>query len=178
MEHTGWYPDYQLRLFKKGKGKFLKSKVHEPISIDGGVGEITSPLLHENYQTINQFLQRLIIYTDSESKALVESGYKFSYSDVIRMPFQEFLRRFFNQKGYLDGIHGLALSMLMAFYHLIIFLKIWELNKFKETENSLDIFAHESKQIGRELKYWIYNSKKEDESNPAKKLFYKTRQKL
>ncbi|HSX40197.1 MAG TPA: glycosyltransferase family 2 protein, partial [Candidatus Saccharimonadales bacterium] len=40
IEHTGWYPDYQLRLFKKGKGKFAEIHVHELVSIDGLVGKL------------------------------------------------------------------------------------------------------------------------------------------
>jgi len=124
IEHTGWYPDYQLRLFKKGKGKYVSKKVHEPIVVEGKIERLLSPIHHENYQSINQFLNRMVAYTDSEAEALLAGGYEFNYIDAIRMPFQEFLRRFFTHEGYKDGLHGLILSLLMGFYHFVIFLKV------------------------------------------------------
>ena len=160
IEHTGWYPDYQLRLFKKGTGKFVSAKVHEPIVVSGGTEQLSSPMIHENYQSINQFLSRMIVYTESEAQALIEGGYRLQIMDAIRMPFQEFLRRFFSQEGYKDGIHGLILSLLMSFYHFVIFLKIWEENKFTRHDKILDEFTEEAKKIKKEFSFWTKDARK------------------
>jgi len=179
IEHTGWYPDYQLRLFRKGKGKYMSSKVHEQIIVDAETDRLSSPIHHENYQSINQFLNRMIIYTDSEANALIKNGYEFNYLDSIRMPFQEFLRRFFSEEGYKDGLHGLVLSLLMAFYHLIIFVKAWEKRKFIETEeNILEGFSPESKKIHEEFSHWISRAKEKETKNPIKKILLKATRRI
>ncbi|MDE2591206.1 MAG: glycosyltransferase family 2 protein, partial [Patescibacteria group bacterium] len=103
MQHTGWYPDYQLRLFKKGKAKFISKHVHENMQIDGLTENLKEPLIHENYQTISQFIKRnYLTYAPNEAQSLIDNGYKFSYFDVIWFPAKEFLSRFFAREGYKD----------------------------------------------------------------------------
>ena len=171
IKHTGWYPDYQLRLFRKGKGRFVSSKVHEPIVVEGKIEKLSSPIYHENYQSINQFLSRTIVYTDSEAKALIKSGYQIKPIDALQMPMQEFLRRFFTQEGYRDGLHGLILSLLMAFYHLIIFVKLWETNRFRESdENILDMVEGQMRDIRKEFVHWFADAKKKETKNPIRKI--------
>lgn len=179
IKHTGWYPDYQLRLFKKGVGKFVSAKVHEPIVVEGRIEKLTSPLLHENYQSINQFLSRTIIYTDSEAKELIKSGYQIKPIDALQMPVRELLRRFFTQEGYRDGLHGLILSLLMAFYHLIIFVKLWETNRFRESdENILDMVEGQMRDIRREFIHWFADAKKKETKNPIRKIMLKISQRI
>lgn len=177
IEHTGWYPDYQLRLFKKGVGKFEKSKVHEPIVVAGKLGKLKQDIYHQNYQTVNQFIQRLVVYTDSEAKALATSGKNLTYLDAIKMPFDEFLRRFFTQEGYKDGLHGLVLSLFMAFYHLVIFAKVWEGKKFGEQQTDIESLKNESKKMGHELAFWILDAKKNQTHNPIRRKLMSIAQK-
>ncbi len=157
IQHAGWYPDYQLRLFRKGKGEFAKKHVHEMLSLEGEPGTFSGDLMHLNYESVSQFLDKMIrIYTTSEAQHLINNGYEFKLSDSIKMPTQEFLRRFFLQKGYKDGAHGLILSLLMSFYHLVVFAKLWEINKFKDSEeNSLLIFEEEFRNVKKEVDYWV-----------------------
>jgi len=77
IEHTGWYPDYQLRLFRKSKGKFPEKHVHEMIKVEGETGYLKGDLLHYNYVTISQFLSKLNIYVANEAEQLIAGGYKF-----------------------------------------------------------------------------------------------------
>src|SRR3989344_3756182 len=121
IEHTGWYPDYQLRLFKKDKGKFEEKHVHEMIKLEGESKKLNNPIAHYNYENISQFLRKTLLYAENEANQLIEKGYNFAWQDSIRFPIKEFISRFFAREGYRDGLHGLVLSLLMAFYHLIIF---------------------------------------------------------
>ena len=120
IEHAGWYPDYQMRLFRRGKGKFPAKHVHEMVDVDGETAYLKTPLLHLNFETISQFLYKHIeLYAANEAEALLKKNYKVDALDAIRMPMNEFLSRFFAREGYRDGLHGLVLSLLMAFYHLL-----------------------------------------------------------
>lgn len=160
IRHTGWYPDYQLRLFKKGKGKFPEIHIHEMVEVRGETANLKGHIEHLNYESILQFLVKLTnIYVPNEAKVLIDNGYKITWQDCLGMSTREFINRFFAQKGYKDGLHGLVLSLLMAFYHLIVFIKIWEKQGFKEQKIKLDSIAKESKKVQKEFKYWFLTAK-------------------
>ncbi len=177
IEHTGWYPDPQLRLFRKGKGKFAEKHVHEMIDIDGKVEYLKEPMIHFNYTSVSQFLVKMTnIYVPNEADVKISQGYKVDFADSIKFPLREFLSRFFARQGYKDGFHGLMLSLLMAFYHFAIFALIWEKQGFEEIErgNILIKSSTEIKDAGKEISYWIRNEKIESTKNPVKKILYKT----
>lgn len=179
IEHTGWYPDYQLRLFKTGKGKFGKEHVHELLEVYGEKAYLHTDLLHQNYESISQFISRnFLFYAKNEAKNKLQSGYTFSYLDAFSFPSKEFLSRFFAREGYKDGLHGLMLSLLMAAYHLAIFAYIWEEKKFVQTEISLQEIKNAMQNVEKEQAYWLTSSQINEEKNPFKKIMLKTKRKL
>lgn len=175
IRHTGWYPDYQLRLFRRGKGKFAEEHVHEKIEVDGKIGTLEGDLVHENYDTIMQFMQKMcIVYAPNEAEQLLKNGYEFSYSDAIRFPFREFIGRFFARGGYRDGFHGLMLSFLMAFYHFVVFANLWEKRGFVDEQlNPMDLVAEEFGKSKTEWNYWVAEQKIKATQNPFKKVYLK-----
>ena len=72
MEHTGWYPDYQMRLFKNGQGHYPCKTVHELIEISGEIGTLKKDLLHHHYNSMSQFLVRLDKYTTNDVQYLLK----------------------------------------------------------------------------------------------------------
>jgi len=134
IEHSRWWPDYLIKFFKKGKIKF-SNKIHVPPQTLG-VGrrlEATegNALIHHNFQSVAQFVDRLNRYTDIQAEELQRSGYNFDWKDLLIRPSNEFFSRFFAGEGYKDGLHGLVLAILQAFSELVVYLKVWEQNKFK-----------------------------------------------
>lgn len=181
IEHTGWYPDFQLRLFRNGHGKYDKRHVHEPLKIDGEIQKLNEPLIHYNFETVSQFLYRhLLVYAPNEAEELDSRGYVFDWKSAIRFPMSEFLSRFFAREGYKDGFHGLMLSLLMGFYHLAIFAYLWEKKNFKDVDNENIIYGLEKelKKSKKEFNYW-YNTKSIDlEKNLLKKTTIKLKRKF
>jgi glycosyltransferase involved in cell wall biosynthesis len=181
IQHTGWYPDPQLRLFKKGKGKYVKAHVHEALKLDGESAYLKEFIIHHHYETIAQFIRRTVdIYAPNEAQDYLDKGYQFSYFDAVRFPLNEFISRFFARKGYKDGFHGLMLSLLMAFYHFLIFAFLWEKQGFKEydKEDFLRDTETEFKKSGREILYWISKEKLEALKNPVRRNLQKISNKL
>jgi glycosyltransferase involved in cell wall biosynthesis len=179
IEHTGWYPDKQLRLFKRGSGKFAEKHVHEMIVVSGETLELSGDIIHYNYETVAQFLHKVfVIYGPNEAEQLLENGYTFNALDAIRMPAKEFISRFFAQQGYKDGLHGLVLSLLMACYHLVVFCYLWEKQKFVD---SVDIkLSHVGKEftnIQKEIAYWQANEAIKNSKSVAEKYWHKIRRK-
>lgn len=181
IEHTGWYPDLQLRLFKKGKGKFEEEHVHEMVKAEGDVGYLRNHIVHDSYESISQFLKKLAtIYGPNEADQLIKKGYNFDWRDAIRFPVKEFLSRFFAREGYKDGFHGLMLSSLMAFYHFIVFSYIWEKHKFKQINDATMLVQTEKeiKQSSKDLFFWFAKEKTKLIKNPLKQIFHKILRKV
>jgi len=181
IQHSGWYPDHQLRLFKQGEGKFEKKHVHEPLVIKGEVGKLTEHIIHNNYESVSQFLHRgLLVYAPNEAEELLRKGYVFDYKDVIRFPLKEFLSRYFAREGYKDGFHGLVLSFLMAFYHFAVFVYLWEKKNFVEVkrEELVKGMRDEFNNAAQEISYWISSKKIEQETSTLKKVGLKIKRKL
>lgn len=180
IKHSIWWPDYNLRLFKKGTGKFAQKHVHEKLSVEGEVDKLESPMVHYNYRTVSQFISKLNnSYTESEAENFIKSGKKIQWYDAIRWPVGDFLKTFFAQKGYRDGIHGLVLSSFQSFYALVFFAKVWERAEgFKDMtpDNFLVETIKEFNRAAKEIKYWIYESLISE--NPAKRYYYKIRRKF
>ncbi len=176
-----WWPDYQLRLFKKGKGEFPQKHVHEYIYVEGKTEKMQEPMLHRNYDSIAQFLYKMDkIYTENESKRIIAISSKVTWVDALRFPVNDFLKTFFLQKGYRDGLHGLVLSLLQALYMEVTFAKVWENQGFTE-ENSRSFikdFFKECKKIAKEFRYWFLTSFISETKNPIKKISYKILRKL
>jgi len=128
IRHTGWYPDYQLRLLKRGKAHYDPSReVHEVVILDGEAGHLQNTLTHYNYQTVRQFLTRQRVYTDYEAGILFSQGVRPKPQNYILQPLREFWRRYVTWQGYLDGGHGLLLSLLMAYFNGVMYIHLRQL---------------------------------------------------
>lgn len=174
IQHGLWWPDKQLRLFKRGLGGFPCKHVHEYLSVDGLTSELTSSMVHYNYETVSQFIRKMDeIYTVSEVENHLASGYRVIWYDAIRFPMSDFVKTFFAQRGFKDGLHGLVLSLLQAFYSFIVFVKLWEREKFNQEELSLGVIEQEMARARGELRYWLLSEKIAQASNFVRKLWYR-----
>jgi len=177
IKHAGWYPDYQLRFFVKGYGEF-SGLIHERVKVRGGVGYLKAPLVHYNYRSVGGFLDRLNRYTTFEAEQLIEGGYKLKQEDFITRPVEEFLRRFFSLKGYKDGLHGLVLSLLMAFYTLVIYLKVWEKRGFEKKLISRATIKRLTVRFKKEVCYWWWTYLLEGEKNKLRDFYLRAKRKI
>lgn len=181
IEHSGWYPDHQLRIFRKGKGIFKTETVHQGINVDGDKEYLSEHLLHRNYENISQFIQKnMIIYAKNQANALIKTGYVLTPGDLIKIPWKEFLSRYFARKGYKDGIHGLFLSLLMAASHLVMLGYVWEKEGFREVSSRKVLEDAESEfiAVNKDLKFWFVSIKIDESKNPIRKLSLKLKSKL
>ncbi len=171
IQHSGWWPDYQTRFFKKGKVTW-QNKIHsKPEKVGLGLTleqEEKWAIVHRNYQSVGQFVQRLSRYTDVEVQELRKAGYGFNRADLLQKPLEEFLSRFFAAQGYKDGLHGLALSILQAFSFFILYLKLWESEGFKQENVDMINLEKEADKSTQALKYWFSQS---SNKNLFKRLF-------
>lgn len=155
-----WWPDNQLRLFRRNRGKFPCLHVHEYIKVDGKTDNLVQPFIHFNYETVTQYIYKMdTIYTENEVANQVSLEYKLAWFDAIRFPTSDFLKIYFAQRGYRDGLHGLVLAILQSFYSFIVFAKLWEREKFNDIEINIPQLEAELKRSTQDYKYWVYTTK-------------------
>lgn len=174
-----WWPDYNTRFFKAGSVKW-SDKIHSKPTTSGQGLTLPSEerwaIIHHHYDSISQFVARANRYSDIQARELKKSGYELKWSDILLKPLEEFVSRFFANNGYKDGLHGLVLSLLQAFSFLLVYLKIWEMEDFKEEALNLSTVKEISTQAGKDLNYWFrYSSLSK---NPLKRFLQKAKNKL
>jgi len=115
VKHCGLYPDYTVRLFKKGFGKFSNDKVHEKIIIQGKVGTLKNHMLHFAYENIDEFISKQNRYSSLNAKH--------NRLKALLNPYWTFLKIYFLKKGFLDGWRGFVIAKLYAQYTFWKYIK-------------------------------------------------------
>lgn len=179
ITHGIWWPDRQLRLFRRGTGRYPEKHVHEYIAVSGINRKLEHAFVHYNYDSLSQYLSKMQdIYTGSEVEKLVATGYRVDWRDAIRFPVSDFLKLYFAQSGYKDGLHGLVLASLQAFYSFLIFVKLWEREKFQEIDTPFGNVRKEFVNAGRETKYWLHTTAILDTTNPLARFVHRILRRL
>lgn len=178
IQHTGWWPDYQLRLFKKGYVKWLDEIHSFPITrgiVKQFPGKEELAIVHHEYQSVEQFISRLNRYTSIKAESLNKAKLG-SNKQPFKVFGDEFLSRLFARRGIEDGVHGISLSLLQAMYEAVVQIKVIFDQKqdghlsSRETILSLRKFQ-------RDLDYWIADYEV-SHSKGFKKLIWKLRRKF
>ena len=177
IKHSGWYPDYQMRLFKRGQGLYPCKRIHENQVVKGSIGKLKNNIIHNNYESVEQFIFKLNKYTSLDVNYLEKEIGKIKIVDLITRPANEFVKRLVAEKGYRDGIHGLVLSVLQSFYEFVVIAKIWEKQGFSEQKVSLVQIEKTTKQVVCDWRWWRWENKIEKNKGLVK-LFYRIRRKF
>ena len=127
IRRCGWYPDYNLRLFQKSKGGFLERAVHERVAVKGRTGTLQSPLVHETYRSLSDYLQRMDRYSTLAAVEMYHQQRKFHLVDLIFRPPFTFFQMYLLRAGFLEGYKGWILSVLYAFYTFTKYIKLKEM---------------------------------------------------
>lgn len=126
MRHGRLYPDWQLRLFRRGAGRFVARAVHESVHVDGRVERLRGPLLHRSYRDVAEFLDRANRYSSLAAAEALRSGRTAGAADLVLRPLGRFVSMYVLHRGFLDGWRGFLLAVLYAYYVFIRSVKIWE----------------------------------------------------
>ncbi len=126
IKHSGWFPDYQLRLFKRDRARFEERLVHERVIVEGKVGRLKSPLLHYTYNSLTEFLEKMERYTELWAEEQKRKGKKGGILKGFGHGVWTFLKMYFLRLGFLDGRYGILLASLYANYTLIKYTKLEE----------------------------------------------------
>lgn len=162
IEHAGWWPDYQLRLFRKSEVEW-GTRIHQPPTCHGTTctlpDDVTQCIVHHNYSSIDDYLERLIRYTAIEAKTALSSDAApaaLKPGELSATFFQEYHRRLFAQDGTRSGLHGEALSLLQAVYQSVTRLRVWEAHGFAAEQDRDQLLASIRAEVTA-TNYWLAN---------------------
>jgi (heptosyl)LPS beta-1,4-glucosyltransferase len=127
MRSTDWYPDYQLRLYDRRRGRWSGKYVHESVKVDGGVEDLTGELQHYAYRDLAHHFQTMDRYTTLAARQMFEEGRRAGFFDLLLHPPAAFVRNYVLRGGFKDGVPGLIVSAMNARYVGLKFAKLWEL---------------------------------------------------
>jgi len=129
IKHGGWYPDYNLRLFKRGKGRFEERAVHEAVKVNGTTGTTVHAILHHAYPDLSSYIASINKYSSLAVDVMADKGIpgrKISALNILLRPVLTFILKYFVRRGFLDGKHGLILNLFHSWYVLAKYAKAWE----------------------------------------------------
>jgi glycosyltransferase involved in cell wall biosynthesis len=126
IRHGRLYPDWQLRLFRRGRGRFVERAVHESVQVEGTIGRLAAPLLHHSYRDVSDFLRRADRYSTLAAEEWTRVGRPFRATQLVTAPLGRFLSMYVVHRGFLDGWRGFLLAVLYAYYVFTRSAKIWE----------------------------------------------------
>ncbi len=128
IHHSGWYPDYVLRLFKRGKGRFSNSLVHESVLLDGRSAKLNSPLLHYSYLDRADVERKVAHYSDAAARQMHVAGKRTSLLRAALSAGWAFVRTWVIRLGMLDGRAGWGIAMMNARTTWLKYRKLAALN--------------------------------------------------
>lgn len=118
IKHCGWYPDRQLRLYNRTKGRWQEKKVHEYWALndkDGQIGELKGDIMHYSFNSVEEHIKKIEKYTDLAAQAAADEGRDPGMGRVIMSPVWHFFSEYFLKLGFLDGFYGYTICRLSAY---------------------------------------------------------------
>jgi glycosyltransferase involved in cell wall biosynthesis len=130
VRYGGLYPDRQVRLIARGRGRFVERSVHESIRVEGPVGRLHGHLEHRSYRDVADFLARADRYATLAADEWAAAGRRSRpFVDMVVRPLGRFFGMYVVRAGFLDGWRGFLLAVLYGYYVLMRSAKLWERTK-------------------------------------------------
>lgn len=114
MRYSGWWPDHVTRLFQRGSARFSDDLVHERLIVEGNVGTLTQPLLHEAFTDLEEVLEKMNRYSTASATMLHRQGKVGSLASAVLHGLWAFIRTYILRAGFLDGREGFMLAVSNA----------------------------------------------------------------
>jgi glycosyltransferase involved in cell wall biosynthesis len=124
MHHSGWYPDYVLRLFRRGSARFSDDLVHERLICKGAVSRLAVPLDHFPVLRLEDAISRMDRYSTAGAE-MFASGRRVSFASGITHGLWSFFRAYVWRLGFLDGREGFLLAVANAEGTYYRYMKAW-----------------------------------------------------
>jgi len=129
MCHSGWYPDFLLRLFRRDQARFTDDLVHESVRYDGPLGRLHGLIYHYPYDGPDTHINKMNAYSSTAAQSLYARGRRISIFGMTVKMFWTFVRVYIIRRGFLDGREGFILALMAATGNMFRYSKLWFLQR-------------------------------------------------
>jgi len=136
MRHSGWWPDYITRLWRRGRARFSEDHAHDRVIVDGSIGRIAHPLMHEAVPDLHVMLVKINYYSTTSAEMFHKGGRRASLLTALVHGGWAFFRTYFLRLGFLDGREGFMLAVINAensYYRYAKLMLLANREKFRKT---------------------------------------------
>lgn len=129
IRHCGWSPDYQMRLYRKGKSYWDGVAPHQTARVDGRVETLDGKLLHYTKSDLSEYHRVTNSYATLAAEYLAAEGKTVGAFGIFMSAVAAFIRTYILKQGFRDGVPGLMISMFTAYGVFLKYAKVWEINR-------------------------------------------------
>jgi len=136
IRHSGWYPDYVVRVYPRDRAHYDNALVHEKVVPDGGMNtvKLSSDLLHFTFRNLEQWANKTALFAAAWSDERYRRGKKSSIWIAIGHALSYFIKTYLFKRGFLDGRAGLLLAILGAYSRILKYSDLWLRNQPNEPD--------------------------------------------
>ncbi|MHC4198180.1 MAG: glycosyltransferase family 2 protein [Planctomycetota bacterium] len=133
INHCGWYPDYKLRLFRKGLGRWGGTNPHDRVTLSqGATKNLRGDLQHFTYDDISGQMTTIDRFTTIFAEQMQEQGTVFGLSSMVLRPVGRFFSMYFVKMGFLDGMPGFVICVMGSLYSFLKYAKCIEMQNARD----------------------------------------------
>jgi hypothetical protein len=136
IKHCGYYPSWNLRLFRRGAGEWVGVNPHGRVELRGKVRRLRGELEHRSYRDLADQIDRIQDFSRVQARAFHDEGRPARVRDMILRPPARFLRAYLLKQGFRDGVPGLVIAAATAFHVFLKYAKLWELDRVRPAEDT------------------------------------------
>ncbi len=126
IKHSGWYPDYQMRLYRKAVSYWDGVAPHETARVRGNIETLSGELLHYTSDSLSDHQRRMDSYTTLAAEYLHQHSKQARALNLFILPIAAFIRTYLFKQGFRDGAQGLIIAMFTAYSVFLKHAKVWE----------------------------------------------------
>lgn len=127
IAHGGAYPDWQIRLVRRGSARYNDVEVHENLLVEGEVGSLRSPFLHFSERSTSERIEKLNRYTTLSGRERRKRWKgRVGWSHFVLHPLATFFKFYVVKRGYRDGVPGFIYAVTGGAYTFLKYAKLEE----------------------------------------------------
>src|SRR5574341_610972 len=134
IKYSGWYPDYQMRLYRKSASYWDGVSPHETARVTGRIETLPGEFLHYTKRNLSEHHRVLDEYTTLAAEFHAKKNRRVRAIDLFALPVAAFIRTYVFKQGFRDGVPGLIIAMFTAYSVFLKFAKVWERNNVQPKE--------------------------------------------
>ena len=126
VQRGGVYPDYQVRLFRRGMARYNDVAVHENLLVDGEIGTLAGHIDHFTERRIQDHFKKFGLYTTLAAQEKAKTVQTVGWTDLVFRPLVVWVKTYGLKQGCRDGVRGLIVCVFASMYTFVKYAKLWD----------------------------------------------------